>query len=299
MSDGAGIPEIERIVFFDGQLLQRRDLAELQRAHRELRWLHNRSLHAWGIGSGFLVTGARGDSVVTVEPGYGIDCLGREIILTAERVLTVPSNPGANGDAIYHLIAQWQSDDQQAVTETRDGSCAAGGAVRLTEEPLLSWQRPGAILEGHGLVLAEIRVRNCRLNAPVSLAVRRSARASEQPYVFAGETVAGGTAWSPWRTTETGPMVGIITTVDTSAARFRAVPRYVVEVIGPRFFTDNGEPGLAFGITVLHEPRADRVEVGVLWWPRVSHPVLINQNEAPKMFSQTLRWRVAWMGIEA
>lgn len=298
MSASADIPEIERIVFFDGQLLQRRDLAELQRAHRELRWLHNRSLHAWGIGSGFLVAGARGESVVTVEPGYGIDCLGREVILTTERVLTVPSNPGANGDAIYHLIAQWQSDDQQAVVETRDGCCAAGGAVRLTEEPLLSWQRPGAILEGHGLVLAEIRVRNCRLNAPVSLAVRRSARASEQPYVFAGETVAGGTTWGPWRTQAGGPMVGVITTVDTSEARFRAVPRYVVEVIGPRFLTSGGEPRLALGVTVLQEPRPDRIEVGVLWWPSPSPPVLVNPA-APDLISTTLRWRVAWMGIEA
>ncbi|WP_046867554.1 hypothetical protein [Microvirga massiliensis] len=299
MSAGTDIPEIERIVFFDGQVLQRRDLAELQRTHRELRWLHNRSLHAWGIGSGLLVAGARGDSVVTVEPGYGIDCLGREIILTTPRVLTVPSNPGVNGDAIYHLIAQWQSDDQQTVVEVRDGSCTAGGAVRLTEEPLLSWQRPGAILEGHGLVLAEIRVRNCQLNALVSLAVRRSARASEQPYVFAGETAAGGTTWDPWRNQADGNMIGVITVVDTSAARFRAVPRYIVEVIGPRFFTSGGRQGLALGITVLHEPRPDRIQVGVQWWPSPSHQVLVDPIAAPGLIGQTLRWRVAWMGIEA
>src|SRR5918996_6138934 len=91
MADRVDIPDIERVTFFTGQRLTEKDLAALQRANRELRWLHNRSLHSWGIGIGLAVAGERGDSAVTVEPGYGVDCLGREIILTERRGIPVPA----------------------------------------------------------------------------------------------------------------------------------------------------------------------------------------------------------------
>jgi hypothetical protein len=78
----ADIPELERVTFFPGQQLSAADLTEFERANRELRWLHNRSLHGWGIGIGLGVTGERGDGRVLIDAGYAVDGLGREIILT-------------------------------------------------------------------------------------------------------------------------------------------------------------------------------------------------------------------------
>jgi hypothetical protein len=49
---------------------------------------------------------------------------------------------------------------------------------------------------------------------------------------------------------------------------------------------------------MLQEPRADRIEVGVLWWPSPSHPVLTDAGKVPDLINTTLRWRVAWVGIE-
>ena len=92
--NGNDIPDLERITFFAGQRLLARDLGDMQRVDRELRWLHNRSLHTWGIGLGFGVAGERGDSAVTIAPGYGVDCLGREIILTEPRVKPIPAVAG-------------------------------------------------------------------------------------------------------------------------------------------------------------------------------------------------------------
>src|SRR5215831_10271735 len=139
MADQVDVPSLERITFFTGQRLTAPDLAALQRAHRELRWLHNRSLHGWGIGIGLAVTGERGDSAVKVEPGYGIDCLGREIILTEARMRTVPAVAAApgGGEAIYYLVAVYLSDEDQEVSERRPGVCLPEGTVRLTEEPRL------------------------------------------------------------------------------------------------------------------------------------------------------------------
>src|SRR5260370_17220990 len=90
MSLNASVPEVKRNLFFPGQQLTAEDLTDLNLANRELRWLHNRALHSWGIGIGFGAKGERGDSVVTIEPGYAVDCLGPEIILPEEQTKTVP-----------------------------------------------------------------------------------------------------------------------------------------------------------------------------------------------------------------
>src|SRR5260370_28597894 len=77
MSQNASVPEVKRNLFFPGQQLTAEDLTDLNLANRELRWLHNRALHGWGIVVGFGAKVARRASVVTVEPGDAVDCLGR------------------------------------------------------------------------------------------------------------------------------------------------------------------------------------------------------------------------------
>ena len=52
---------IERRQFFAGQQLYADDLTGLEAFHREMRELHNRSLHQPGVGSGLAVKGASGD----------------------------------------------------------------------------------------------------------------------------------------------------------------------------------------------------------------------------------------------
>ena len=47
------VPDVQRVAFFPGQRLTAADLTALERRQRELRWLHNRSLHPWGVASGF------------------------------------------------------------------------------------------------------------------------------------------------------------------------------------------------------------------------------------------------------
>ena len=52
---------LERIQFFNGERLFASDLQALEAFNREMRWLHNQSLHQAGVGSGFQVTGNIGD----------------------------------------------------------------------------------------------------------------------------------------------------------------------------------------------------------------------------------------------
>ena len=105
MSIVGASPFTERIAFFDGQRLFASDLQFLEQFNREMRWLHNRSLHQPGIGSGFAVSGNKGDREVRIEPGYAIDNLGRagQVVKVAAgyarnyllpRKLAYPATPG-------------------------------------------------------------------------------------------------------------------------------------------------------------------------------------------------------------
>src|SRR5215218_6154554 len=116
---------IERQQFFNGQRLFKDDLQTLEAFNREMRWLHNESLHQPGIGNGFAVAGHKGDREVVVAAGYAIDDLGREIVLTGSR--TVPVQPVA-GDATgqpqrYVLTVHYPDDDDLEEVERREGLC--------------------------------------------------------------------------------------------------------------------------------------------------------------------------------
>lgn len=296
------IPELERITFFPGQRLHADDLTDVQTVDRELRWLHNRSLHTWGIGLGFAVTGEAGDSAVVIEPGYGIDCAGREIILTETRTKPIPAVAGdQQGKAVeFFLTAEYQSDDKQPVQERRRGVCAPDGTVRLAEEPLIRWKTRATLREGFELVLAQVWILNCRLNRAVSLAVRRSARPSEHPYIAAGQTVSGATPWAAW--TDGPTFLGVSVDVDTSQARFRVTPHYMAHIVGDRALA---APPQTLAIPFPHVTSAtpERFILRVLL-PDMSPlpynpPQLRNAATVASTVRNTLKWNVSWIGVEA
>jgi len=296
MAAQANIPALERSTFFDGQRLTARDLSELQRADRELRWLHNRSLHGWGIGIGFAVTGDRNATVVSVDPGYGVDCLGREIILTEAETLAVPADPGAGDgqDAIYYLVAAYQTDADQSVQETRPGVCLPAGTVRLSESPAIEWRRPDQLNEGLELILAQAGVRNCRLSSPVSTAPRRYARPQNQPYIAAGETEQGHTGWVQWTIGQ--QTLGVLAVVDTSAARFQATPAYFAHVPGERHVVAGTGQIIVLmrtiGAVVAPTPTRFTLQLRIQF---EQGSVAIT---ALPQFVESLNWHVVWTGIE-
>jgi hypothetical protein len=297
MAEEAKIPTLERSTFFDGQRLTAEDLTEVQRAHRELRWLHNRSLHGWGIGIGLAVTGERGATVVSVEPGYGVDCLGREIILTELRTVPIPADPGTSTgeDSIYYLVAAYQPDEHQTIAERRSGVCLASGTVRLSETPRLEWRKAAQLSEGFELILAQAGVRNCRLSSALSQAPRRHARPPDQPYIAAGQSEQGRTGWLEWKAGE--QTLGVHVDVDTSAARFKGTPQYVAHVVGDRHVTSGSGQLLILMRTlpavVSATPTRFTLQVRIV----VEQSSVFIAN-LPQLL-ETLQWHVVWMGIES
>jgi hypothetical protein len=299
MSAFQNIPNIERLTFFNGQRLTAEDLTAVQNANKDLRWLHNRSLHGWGIGSGYSVEGETGASSVQIGPGYAIDCLGREIILTDPIVKTVPAVGGAldGSEATFYLVAAYLDDSGQQVLESRPGVCLPGGTVRLTETPNLSWKSPTNLgPSGSEVLLAQIWVLNCQLSRPVSLAVRRFARISSQPYIVSDETPVNSTAWQLWQPDASQPAIGIFTNVDTSAAQFHSTPAYTAYIAGNRVWQVNADIQV---VALLVVSVVNASEQGFT----LQGYLLPDQGgKTPQdwltVANDPLQWHVVWLGVE-
>lgn len=309
MSSTLDIPPLERPSFFDGQRLTAADLTDVQTFHRELRWLHNRSLHNWGIAFGYAVSGARGQRTVQIQSGYALDCKGRELILNESTSLPIPAVAAANdgGPATYYLTVTY-AEDADLTPEMRAGACGTAGAVRRPEQPLIRWRDPDEGYE-HGIdvVVAAIKVQNCRLAEDVSGAERRDAVPAQQPYVAAGRSDAGQTVWRLWPDAETA--VGVATTVATTAAGFRTVPRYQAHVMGERLFPFllDGENfnGVVDGYPQIVAPSAASFDL-VVALPRgfaaqtgaIFNPAVVLTQDFMTRLQEELQWHVVWMGIE-
>ncbi len=241
MSSSDDIPVLERPAFFHYQRLTAGDLSAAQTYNRELRWLHNRSLHNWGIAFGFALSGPRGAQSVKVESGYAIDCVGRDLVLDKPLEIPVPAvaSESDGSPATYYLTISY-AEDAKLEAVNRAGECNTSGAVRLPEMPIVRWQDPNdANLEsryrqGFDVVLGAIRVLNCQLAEDVSGRERRDAVPPAQPYVASGQTELGNTPWQLWPN-DNAPL-GVATTVATSSAGFQLAPKYQAHVIGERMF---------------------------------------------------------------
>lgn len=254
---------VEQQRFFNGQRLFDSDLQGIEAFNREMRWLHNQSLHQPGIGNGFAVTGKKGDREVTIGPGYAVDDLGREIVLTSPRTIPAPPVAGDLGGLPKHflLTVAYPEDADLEIVERRAGLCGDEGATRQRVEPILCWvplhangtpedaTQAARIQQGRQLVLASIAVRECKLDKDLSLSQRRNAKPSDQPYIACGHD--DPTAWRRWQIGEEPGLSiesasnqqgfyqvigGLQADINTTDAGFLTEPRYFTRLAGPRVF---------------------------------------------------------------
>lgn len=313
---------VERLNFFNGQRLVADDLQGLEGLHRELRELHNRSLHQPGIGNGFAVSGERGDRELTIGAGYAIDIDGHEIILVETRKERVPPVEGEDdgGPVFYYLTVSYPGDEHLEETETRAGVCHPRGTVRFREEPVFCWVRlvrdeSGRLLArdlglrnqihaGQKIILAQVEVKHCALQK-LTIAQRRNAKPSTQPYI------ACGRVRPVWALQPSQSSLRLITAeIDTSEAEFLATPCYSARVHGDRvlMFTLPSVEGGSITVeifaealvTISHEPAptAEAFTVSVLVVPLAGNldglfRVLDDDN-----VNTIFDWEVEWMGVE-
>ena len=322
---------LERIQFFNGERLFASDLQALESFNREMRWLHNQSLHQPGVGSGFQVTGNIGDRQVTVSPGYAIDCCGREIVLTETQILQIPpvADDGAGNPAFYDLTVSYPDDSQLTPSETRTGICAPAGVISLREAPVFCWVQLSSDPTNHQpidqrlknrinsalfLVLAQVQIFNCRLKQAVSTVPRRNARPSQQPRIGCGvelspgwnlvlEPGAGGTA------SEDAALFGQAAyngSVNTSSGGFQSTPNYTARLAGPRTFQFTPQ---ATGVPPQPQTFFMDALVSILpggtptsFQVQIFPTYLTFGNGDPQQQDVTTavsQWTIAWMGVES
>lgn len=303
---------VERLTFFDGQRLFASDLQGIEAFHREMRELHNQSLHQPGIGNGYTVAGERDAREVRVGPGYATDALGREIVLTREQVEPVPPVAAESDGSPVSFDLAVSFDDEPETAETRQGICADRGAVRLREEPVLCFVRltrgPNGVLQaadealgqeiqaGLRIVLARIEVLDCKLFKGVSLAERRSARPVFQPRLACGEAEIPAGDVTPIGGSADSGFFHLKSTVDTSSAGFVTTPCYSVRLARERVGTeiDDDEVDILYYLldgsphVFDSQPTSFSVEV-------VFQAVILGTTDPGSLKDG---WRAVWMGVE-
>jgi hypothetical protein len=327
-----GTQFLERIQFFNGQRLFASDLQALEAFNREMRWLHNQSLHQPGVGSGYAVSGNKGDRQVTVAPGYALNSPGQEIILTETHVEPIPpvADNGAGASVFYDLTVSYPDDTALKPSETRDGICLPVGVVRLREEPVFCWVRlnddgtqpvdpqlKDRVQKGIFIVLARIEVFNCQLKQPVSVTQRRNARPAKQPYIACGRFTPTAQDWhveylggaTPSVNVELDtselqfPPVRIYTQINTSSGGFQATPEYTVRLIGersrqgttasPNHYLLDGLIDVA--IKPAPTPQSFQVDIFPFLWT-----VVIGTTEKITVDATLFKdWQIGWIGIES
>ncbi|HYX28641.1 MAG TPA: hypothetical protein VE863_08745 [Pyrinomonadaceae bacterium] len=316
-----GMQSLDRAQFFNGQRLFAADLQQLESFNREMRWLHNQSMHQPGIGQGFKVIGQKDDREVTISAGYALDSMGREIVLTETEVLPVPpvADNGAGGSAFYYLTVSYPDDTELVPLETREGICLPAGVIRLREHPVFCWVRLNddqknpqpvdsqlklRLKNQLFIVLARVEIFNCKLRQPVTLSQRRSARPSCQP------RVACGTAAPTWDYRGTVPLklqpglqfteLAMAGTIDTTAAGFAATPTYFGRLAGER--TGSGKSGSVNFIYLIEgfvEVAANPAPTPTSFVVIICPLVVINASGGVDVAETVFdKLKVTWFGVE-
>jgi hypothetical protein len=312
---------IERLAFFDGQQLFATDLGGIDDYNRQMRWLHNQSLHQPGVGKGYAITGALGDRQLAVGAGYALDAMGREIVLTRTVIVPIPpvASGAGGGSVFFDLTVSYPDDSELKATETRQGICLPLGVVRLREEPSFCWVRLESDESGNlqpidpqlaadvtaalRIVLARAEVLQCKLKQPISTAGRLGARPVGQPYIACGQAAV---QWIPTALAggQGAPLLPFLLTVavDTSAAAFATTPVYTARIAGERLLSvdPSFDVAAAAPIPVLVEPLLDLSQATptgfVLEAALVAVPALAGLSF--DSFGGFSAWQVVWMGVE-
>jgi hypothetical protein len=293
------IPNLDRIAFFPGELLTADDLTTLDSNAEQLRWLHNRTMHNWGIAYGLNVQGARGATSVTVNPGFAVDSLGREIILSASVAVPIPAVPGGAGGsaATYYLVANYVDDADETVVEQRSAAaCGAGGAVRLSNDPAIVWKTTAQLTSGIDVVLGQVAIQNCVLNAAVSGAARRSAAFDSTFAVISGVVNAKDATWTAISTGGTNS--GFTVAIDTASAGFSSTPAYMAQIVGTR--TLGGAAGLIVDFVSVSNATATGFTLQVSLpsiGGGINPPQITDPTAGPALMAE-LGWQITWIAVE-
>jgi hypothetical protein len=225
--------KLERVQYWQGQMLKSRDFRDIQSVAAQRRWWHNRAMHnAYGIYKGLIILLTPDSTAVEVLPGVAYDCFGQELILQVKRIIPLPAvQPDEDGNQLL-MARYWTSQDSCA--DECSGVCWSKQDRALLETIEFFWKPEPLATVTDGVPIGRVS------HTSSGFRLLDFVRPSSQPLASAlfvnGATVPGNTAWDLWTAggfRDQAPILGVQTTIDTSAAGFTDIPVYFAQLEGP------------------------------------------------------------------
>lgn len=239
--------KLERVTYWEGQMLRSSDFLDIQRVESQRRWWHNRAMHsAYGVYEGFQAKAidATPDqpASVQVSPGVAYDCFGRELVLECRATIQYLSQPIAPGN-VRTLVVRYKAPLSRKQTDTVAAVCCFCAGAGATGNVEFVWIDCARTSPEQGVPLGMLRnvgAHQARFSPLITLPPKRPLA---RPHLATGSTVSGQTSWQPWDftlpadplATQGSPPIelGVETTIDTSAAGFTEIPQYFAWLEGP------------------------------------------------------------------
>jgi hypothetical protein len=237
--DAAGALGLNRIAFWQGQMLGASDFRSLIGTGEQLRWWHNRSLHdTYGVRFGLEVAPVVGLDVVAVSCGVGYDCTGRELVIRVPLRIALPALKDKDTAPRVLVLSVRANPPRQSCCEAAHEPCWPPAKSKVESEACLSWLVERDFAPHAGVPLARFIPGGENPIDPGFIAP--STRPLARPHVASGATIPGNTPWEVWFedfSDAEGAVhrraLGMQTHLDTSAGGFTTVPRYFAQLEGP------------------------------------------------------------------
>lgn len=232
--------KLERVRYWQGQLLRSGDFNDIHGVEEQRRWWHNRALHnAYGVhqdpdvAPGFSAAFNADRSAVVVNAGLAYDSFGRELILQTDQTVPVPPITQENQD--FALLVRYRAATPDRRMDGLSAACYTNSGPLRPEFVEFAWKAKDHCAFTDGVPLAELQVQDRKTSlVPFPLPTPRPLA---RPLLASGSTVPGNTAWELWISeleSERHPVVfGVQTTIDTSSSGFTDAPCYFAWLQGP------------------------------------------------------------------
>jgi hypothetical protein len=312
--------KLERVQYWQGQMLRAQDFLNLQGVEAQRRWWHNRAIHnTYGVAEGLMATlvPAAVPTGVCVSPGVAYDAFGRELILERSQTIPLPSNVPTGMIGAMSLLIRYMPpsrrmhpDEISEVCWTAPGSVVAGTAEFV-------WKLGDNLNPAEGVSVYAVYYSPApTLKGSDPYYVRISAEPLARPLLVSGATVPGNTPWQFWSAppspNDPSPLIGVQTWVDTTTAGFTDVPCYFAWIEGPLFnaqslwllpallpnIADASITGFTFRMWLPPPP----VTYGFAFHARRELLANLNLNLVPaslfNLFAQQQNLYISWIGCQ-
>lgn len=228
---------LERVRYWQGQMLRSRDFLDIERVEAQRRWWHNRALHnAYGVAEG-LTSKLSTLKTVSVSPGVAYDGFGRELVLEKTISVPLPSNVPKTFTGSINLVMRYQPRSAGLRPDESSEVCWPAGCVGSGTAEFV-WKLSGRADPSDGVIVGAVAYMEGRVSKREIQYNPIAVQPLSRPLLVSGATIAGNTPWEVWVAGyRLGDIVAIIagvqTWIDTSAAGFTQVPCYFASLEGP------------------------------------------------------------------